>query len=200
METKLCKHCQTEIPKKAKVCPNCRKKQSGKLKWFLLVLGILFFIGIFSGDSSESNDEPKKTGEVQATTTTIASTKEFTVGDIIEASDCKITFLSASEYVSDNQFIKPRDGYVYYRFEFEFENISKSDMTISSLMSWSCYADDYSVEQAWIGEDVLDATISSGKKAKGAIYYEIPCDSKEITLEYSPNVWLNKKIVFVVNK
>ena len=28
-ETKVCKHCQTEIPKKAKVCPNCRKKQGG---------------------------------------------------------------------------------------------------------------------------------------------------------------------------
>ena len=25
-ETKKCKHCQTEIPKKAKVCPNCHKK------------------------------------------------------------------------------------------------------------------------------------------------------------------------------
>ena len=28
-ETKVCKHCQSEIPAKAKVCPNCRKKQGG---------------------------------------------------------------------------------------------------------------------------------------------------------------------------
>ena len=26
METKTCKYCQTEIPKKAKICPNCKKK------------------------------------------------------------------------------------------------------------------------------------------------------------------------------
>lgn len=36
-ETKLCKYCQTEIPAKAKICPNCRKKQggatSGLLRW-----------------------------------------------------------------------------------------------------------------------------------------------------------------------
>ena len=31
-DTKICKHCQSEIPKKAKICPNCRKKQGGKLK------------------------------------------------------------------------------------------------------------------------------------------------------------------------
>ena len=35
--TKLCKHCKTEIPYDAKVCPNCRKKQKGgKLKCCLL--------------------------------------------------------------------------------------------------------------------------------------------------------------------
>lgn len=28
-ETKVCKYCKSEIPKKAKVCPNCRKKQGG---------------------------------------------------------------------------------------------------------------------------------------------------------------------------
>lgn len=36
--TKLCKHCKTEIPYDAKVCPNCRKKQKGgKLKWILII-------------------------------------------------------------------------------------------------------------------------------------------------------------------
>ena len=30
-ETKLCKHCKSEIPKGAKVCPNCRKKQGGTI-------------------------------------------------------------------------------------------------------------------------------------------------------------------------
>ena len=28
--TKLCKHCKTEIPYDAKVCPNCRKKQKAE--------------------------------------------------------------------------------------------------------------------------------------------------------------------------
>ena len=33
---KKCKYCQTEIDKKAKVCPNCKKKQSHIFRWILL--------------------------------------------------------------------------------------------------------------------------------------------------------------------
>ena len=52
--TKLCKHCKTEIPKDAKVCPNCRKKQGGKLKWIiigvvvLIVLIVIYFISMYN--------------------------------------------------------------------------------------------------------------------------------------------------------
>lgn len=45
-EVKKCKHCQSDIPKKAKICPNCRKKQGGKLKFiiawiFLIIIALL---------------------------------------------------------------------------------------------------------------------------------------------------------------
>ena len=46
-ETKVCKFCQTEIPKKAKVCPNCKrtlKKGHGCL-FTLLVFIIVICIG-----------------------------------------------------------------------------------------------------------------------------------------------------------
>lgn len=55
-ETKLCKHCQTEIPKKAKVCPNCRRKQGGKLKWIIIgVLAILIIAAAAGGGDDGSN-------------------------------------------------------------------------------------------------------------------------------------------------
>ena len=55
-ETKLCKHCQTEIPKKAKVCPQCRKKQGGIGK--IILIGILAFglIGSCLGGSDETEN------------------------------------------------------------------------------------------------------------------------------------------------
>ena len=49
-ETKKCKHCQTDIPKKAKVCPNCKRKQGGKLKIIFLVILVLGIIGSFMPD------------------------------------------------------------------------------------------------------------------------------------------------------
>lgn len=56
VETKKCKHCQSDIPKKAKVCPQCGKKQGGALKWIIIAIVALVIIGSASG----GEDEPKK--------------------------------------------------------------------------------------------------------------------------------------------
>ncbi len=62
-ETKICKHCQSEIPKKAKICPNCRKKQGGILKWIIIVVIIIAIIGAVAGGG---DDESKKTSGASA--------------------------------------------------------------------------------------------------------------------------------------
>lgn len=199
------------------------KKPFYKKVWFWVV--VVLVVGIASCSGGSSNEEPKKTGSVetekkQENTSSAAVETEaegaeaeteqqepvaeesvdntFAVGDIVETDDLKISFLSAEEYVSDNQFMQPADGKVYYRMEFEFENIGNTDQSVSSMLNWNCYADSYAADQAWIGEDTLDATISPGKKAKGAIYYEVPADAAEILLEYETNFWTEGKIIFVV--
>lgn len=209
-ETKICKHCQSEIPKKAKVCPNCRKKQGGKGKWIVIAVVVLLVIGAAAGGGD--TETTTKTGEVASKTADTSANKadtesseeekpvdnQFAVGDIVETPDFKISYISASEYTSTNEFIQPKEGNVFYRMEFEFENISNTDQTISSLMSWGCYADGYAAEQSYVGDDQIDVTLSPGKKAKGAVYYEVPQDAKEITLEYETNYWTENKIVFIV--
>lgn len=65
-ETKKCKHCQIDIPKKAKVCPHCRRKQGGKLKWvalFAVAVAVIAFLAIpsESPDSSGYADEGLET-------------------------------------------------------------------------------------------------------------------------------------------
>lgn len=204
-DTKLCKHCQTEIPKKAKVCPNCRKKQGGIGKILIIIGVVMFLIGIIGGGSddteqpaSDSNPQKVDTVEVSETETTVVKEvdNEFVVGDVVETSDLKISFLSVSEY--KEEYLEPKDGCVYYRMEFEFENIGDSDTTISSMMNWTCYADDYSVDQAWVGDDQIDATLSPGKKVKGGVYFEVPSDANSVTLEYETNFWSEDKVIFIV--
>lgn len=65
--TKTCKHCATEIPYDAKVCPNCRKKvKGGKLKWIIIALVVLVIIVMAAGGGSDDKKEdtaPAKTQE-----------------------------------------------------------------------------------------------------------------------------------------
>ena len=100
--------------------------------------------------------------------------------------------------------MQPKKGHIYYRMEFEFENIGDSDQTISSMASWHCYADGYAVDTSYEAgadaDDMIDATLSPGKKVSGAVYYEIPKKSKKITLEFETNFWSQDKIIFVAKK
>ncbi len=206
-QTKVCKHCQTEIPKKAKVCPNCRKKQGGILKWIIIAILVIAVISSVAGGDDEkesgSDSNPQKVGETSkdnnekddAADEPVDNT--FAVGETLETSNLKISYLSAEQYVSDNQFIQPAEGKVFYRMEFEFENLGDSDEFVSSA-SFECYADGYSAEQSYYGDDALSADLSPGKKAKGAVYYEVPADATEITLEYELNYWTEDKVIFVV--
>ena len=79
-ETKICKHCQTEIPKKAKVCPQCRRKvKGGKLKWILIILVLLFaLIMVLGGESYELSEDAENMSKEDY----IASCEEYTYEEI----------------------------------------------------------------------------------------------------------------------
>lgn len=201
-ETKLCKYCQTEIPRKAKVCPNCKRKQGsiGCLGVVLLVLGVFILIGSF-GSSMSKDKNPEKVGEVgtelsETGTQTIDNT--FNVGDVVETDNFRITYESAGEYTNSNELLQPKDGYVYWEFKFKFENISNTDQTVSTMMDWECYADNSKADQTWIVDDNgLDGKLSAGREAEGAVYFEVPKDVENIELEYDINFWQSDKIIFV---
>lgn len=177
----------------------------GKWKWVVIIIIAIVIIGSIA-DGNDS-DEPRKTGEVASSDSSKTSQKKkkdskkkntFKVGDIVETPNLKISFISAKKYKSKNQLVKPKKGYIYYRMAFEFENIGDSDQTISSMASWNCYADGYAADAVYgASDDSIDASLSPGKKASGAVYYEVPKKSKKITLEFDTNFWSQDKIVFI---
>lgn len=76
-ETKICKHCQTEIPKKAKVCPQCRKKQGGKLKWIIVAVVVIAIIGAAAGGGDDDSKQSSESStEKQASAKTKTEKKE----------------------------------------------------------------------------------------------------------------------------
>lgn len=87
VETKKCKHCQSDIPKKAKVCPQCNKKQSGILKWIIIAVVAIIIIGAAGG----GEDKPTKVENNNAETGVVAeATSTETVAveyQVVEFSD-----------------------------------------------------------------------------------------------------------------
>lgn len=86
-ETKKCKHCQTDIPKKAKVCPNCKRKQGGKWKTVLLVILVLGIIVSFM-PSTEEETTTKPT--VTTNNESIAKEEVVAKEEIIEYMECSV--------------------------------------------------------------------------------------------------------------
>ena len=67
------------------------------------------------------------------------------------------------------------------------------------MLNWECFADNAKADQSWVADDSqqLDATLSAGRSAQGALYFEVPKVAKSIELEYDINFWGNDKIIFV---
>lgn len=73
--TKICKHCKTEIPYDAKVCPQCRKKQGGGcLTKILIALVVLIVIGFVA---TSGDDEPKSDSSGKEDSTTVSEKIEY---------------------------------------------------------------------------------------------------------------------------
>ena len=78
---KVCKYCQSEIPKKAKVCPQCRKKQGGGIvKWIVIILAVFFIVSsVIGGDEKE-----EIIGEESSKIVVDNKTTEENIGESVE--------------------------------------------------------------------------------------------------------------------
>ena len=215
-ETKLCKHCKTPIPKYAKVCPNCRKKQGGVGKWIIIgVIVVILLAALFGGGDDklkkvenskvESTQQDEKKSEEPKTDVNTEEVKDiFEVGETAELNDVQVTLLSYKES-KGSEYNKPSDGNVFLMAEFEIVNNSDSEMNVSSVMSFEAYADDYSLIYSFgalmDNEDrQMDGTIAAGKKMKGYIGYEVPKDWSTVEIHFTDDVWSNNKFKFEIKK
>ena len=220
METKLCKYCQTEIPKKAKVCPNCRKKQGGVGKWIVIALVVVLLIGVTGGSDensgnndvgnnsevvdNNSNNSTSENGTNKDTTTENVDDKENIIskGDVFEANGLKVTIKEISTNYTDYEdpygIYAPKEGYKYVSVSFTYENTGKSDAYVS-IYDYDCYADGTLCEQSYhFDNDFINANLSSGRNVSFTTYYVVPVDAKDVELEYTSNIWTSKKVIITI--
>jgi len=215
--TKICKHCKTEIPAGAKVCPQCRKKQGGVLKWVIIAIVVIGIIGAAAGGG---DDKPTKVGdntsssaggnsnESQQNSVESSSEEEketvFRKGEIAELNGVQVTLTDYKESTG-SEYNKPTDGNVFLMAEFEIANNTEKELAVSSVMSFDAYADDYALNFSFSAlmekeGNQLDGTIAAGKKLKGWIGWEVPADYQNVEIHFTDNVWSSDKFVFVIEK
>lgn len=205
-QTKKCKHCQSDIPKKAKVCPNCRKKQGGILKWILIIVIALVLIGMITGGEEEKPEKiSSNSSNTESSTSSETKTEEpLGVGDTAEYKGVKVTLNSITES-KGSQYNKPADGNVFLLVNFTIENNTDSDLDISSMLLFDAYQDGYSTNLSLSalaekqGEQ-LDGTIAPGKKMQGSVGYEVPANYSEFEINYQADVLDSTKFNFVYKK
>ena len=199
-----CKTCKQQIARNAKVCPNCGAKNK---KANPILIGILCVIALIVIFSSTSNNEPTKVGDnnTQTNSTTVSSHTEkntFTVGEIAELKDVQVSLVNVTES-SGSAYNTPTDGNVFILCEFEIVNNSNKEVSVSSMMSFEAYCDDYACSLSLSAlmekgtKNQLDGLVAPGKKMNGVIGYEIPADWSEFEIQFTPDFWSGKDIVFV---
>lgn len=220
-KTQICKHCKSEIPKGAKVCPYCKKKQSSVAKWVIIALIVLVLIGSITSGNGEtekphkaSNDDtvPQVTQVENNPSSQIekenGNKNEFSIGEIAEYKDVQIV-VTGYEESSGNDWGTPDEGMTFVFPEIEIVNNSDEEIGISSMLSFECYVDDYKTDfssSAFMAistdktKQQLDGSIAPGKKLKGVLGIEASQDWETIEIYYKDNVWLDSNFSFIISR
>ena len=207
-KTKICKHCQSEIPKKAKVCPNCRKKQGkGILKKIFLIYIVLCFLGLLlnSGSNEEKEAEDAKT-EV---------TSEKTQDIIEEQEEEPVKRKEDKEENKNSKSFEYADMIVYfveYSIEenavgekclvlyFDFTNDRDESQAFGYTFTVKAFQDGVELEPTYfhVNEETKNSTkeIKPGVTLRVAEQYGIEDVSGTIEVEIEPfNIWSDELLL-----
>ncbi len=213
---KSCKTCGEKIAKSAKRCPHCGAKQGGGVgKVIGTVVLVLLVLWLFGSILGSGDDKPKRVNQDPADsgdTAPAASTEPqaepeqttFGVGEAVSLNDIVVTLVDVSESSGGNYMEAP-EGKVFVICEFEIENNSQKDITVSSLLSFEAYIDDYSTNldlTATVSADKkqLDGSVAAGKKMNGIVGYAADAGWSDIEIRFTPDFWSGKEIIFTASK
>lgn len=161
-----------------------------------------------NGTATKSTTTPKESVEVNGTANAPAETQAVPAttddgklriypGEILNDGDFQIEFVSAEDFTGYDDWATPADGNKIIKLNLKCQNNGTSDKIIS-YFDFDCYADNETADAYYHGDDNLSATVSPGRAASGAVYFEVPADAASIEVEYEINVWTDEKAIFVV--
>lgn len=213
---KKCKKCNKENEKSAKTCAGCGAKQKNTGKTIAIVAAIVVVLTIAVSSNGNKKDKIDNSGAASASASSAptagddpssqsssssSSEESVKVGGSYEGNGLKFTVNAA-----DTAFVVPDDTYGMYKLDsglhyvkvdFTFENTGSSGDKYVSIYDFKCYADDSACEQKFVNSvtgDFMNTQLSPGRNKSFSTLYAVPDGAKKIELEYTSNVWTNKKI------
>ncbi len=176
----------------------------------IVLLTMITAAQIVNAGKKETNTTPKAETTYQMINTSKESNKtektevktrstNYKVGETYRDRNIAIKYISIdNNFTNYSKYATVKSGYKIIKAEFEFENLSSSDEYISTY-EFDCYADGYNCDNFWpLDESIFSATLSKGKKVKGAVYFQVPQNAEEIVIEYQLNMWTSERIGFEV--
>ncbi len=216
---KKCKNCNKENEKSAKTCAGCGAKQKNTGKTIAIVAAIVVVLTIAVSSNGNKKDKIDNSGaasvsassaptagddpssQSSSSSSSSSSEESVKVGGSYEGNGLKFTVNAA-----DTAFVVPDDTYGMYKLDsglhyvkvdFTFENTGSSGDKYVSIYDFKCYADDSACEQKFVNSvtgDFMNTQLSPGRNKSFSTLYAVPDGAKKIELEYTSNVWTNKKI------
>lgn len=173
------------------------------MKKFSPVFGIIAVILIFSlfaigsGSDKASVSSDSASDNSKTTTQKAEEPVKVKVGETLTTNTLKITYKSSADD-KGAQYFPAASGNKIIKLTFEIENISSTDQIVS-VYDFKCYSDDVASSAYNYGDNGLSTTtLSSGRKATGNVYFEVPQNANSIDVEYETNYWNGNKAIFVV--
>ncbi len=173
------------------------------MKKFNPVFGIIAVILIFSlfaiGSGSDKASVSSDSASDNSKTTTQKADEpvKVKVGETLTTNTLKITYKSSADD-KGAEYFPAASGNKIIKLTFEIENISSTDQIVS-VYDFKCYSDDVASSAYYYGDNGLSTTtLSSGRKATGNVYFEVPQNANSIDVEYETNYWSGNKAIFVV--
>ena len=163
------------------------------MRKILAVALLLSLLIIFSACESVT---PAKV-DTSATTASTAKNQVFAIGDTIQAGDHIFTVNSVRED-KGSEFIKPKDGNIYYIIDVTVDNKTDKSINVSSIMMFKLFDSEGYNYNITIGPETkgsVDGEIAAGRKLRGELIFEIPAASKGLELEIDPTWGSGKAII-----
>lgn len=207
-----CRHCGKQLSVSSKFCDGCGKPTDGpvvepkKKKKKHPFIGFLFIVlallvMIVSCDDGSGEESKKTESGSSPVVATKPAPKVYGIGDPLEMDGIRVTLNDVYE-VGAGMFAEPAEGNVFVMFDLTIENHTDDDLTVSSIMCFKAYFDDFAAEYslgALSADDSgmqLDGTLTPGKKLKGVIGYEAPENWKEAEITFEPEFFNSNVFTF----